>query len=214
MTTERTAKRIQLPTLEKKVVEVYTDDEIGRLFGACEREITPELRHRDVAFLSLLLDCGLRAGEIVGLTLDCVHVVSNGGSWVEVTGKGMKSREVGLGVKASQRLFEYIRVYRKADRNERHVFVGYTGNPLNTNSAAQLMERLLGWAGVEHGSLHTCRHTMAVNYLRAGGNVFDLQRLLGHTNTTTTQLYLTAYSSQMAREKGVSVLDRFSGRVQ
>ena len=69
----------------------------------------------------------------------------------------MKSREVGLGVKASQRLFKYIHLYRKANRNERHVFVGYTGNPLTTNSAAQIMERLLGWAGVEHGR---CTHVV------------------------------------------------------
>ena len=154
----------------------------------------------------------MRAGGICGLTLDKVHVEARGGSWIEVTGKGRKSREVGLGVEASKRLFKYISRYRKADRNERHVFVGYTGKALNTNAAAQLIERLAQWGGVEKAYMHKFRHTFAINYLRAGGNLFDLQRVLGHESTATTELYLTAYSSQMARSKGISVLDSFHTR--
>ena len=212
--TERTANRIQLPLVEKRVVGIFTEEEVDRLFKACMREISTELLYRDGVNLSLLLDCGSRAAEICGLTLDKVHVEARGGSWVEVEGKGRKSREVGLGVEASKRLFKYISRYRKSDRNERHVFVGYTGKPFNTNTAAQLIERLAGWAGVEKAYMHKFRHTFAVNYLRAGGNLFDLQRCLGHESTATMELYLTAYSSQIARSKGYQVLDSLTHHVK
>jgi len=71
-----------------------------------------------------------------------------------------------------------------------------------------LCERL-GIAGVRT-SFHTLRHTFAVNYLKAGGNLYYLQRILGHSSITTTEKYLRSLGIEDLKKvhDGLSLLSR------
>src|SRR5205807_2003349 len=60
-----------------KVIEVFTDDHIRALFEATKKEETEWLIVRDRAILSCLFDTGMRAGELVGLTLENVHLLKS-----------------------------------------------------------------------------------------------------------------------------------------
>lgn len=66
------------------------------------------------------------------------------------------------------------------------------GNKLTRWGARQVIERLGKTAGLQsvRCSPHTFRHTFAVEFLRAGGNVFTLKQLLGHTGLQVTQRYV------------------------
>ena len=204
--TERTANRIQLPHVDKKLKRVYSSEEIGKLLDATKLEVCVPLRYRDHAIVSLLLYTGIRAGELCGLTLDCVFISSGGDSYIRVKGKGRKEREISLCSEASKSLYRYIHRYRRSHRQE--VFIGYTGNSINTNGLAQVIERVGDLAGLDDVHCHKFRHTFAVNFMNAGGSLFDLQRILGHTNTTTTSIYLQAYTSTQARKNGITTIER------
>jgi integrase/recombinase XerD len=62
-----------------------------------------------------------------------------------------------------------------------------------------------GLQGVRVGA-HVWRHTHAYRYIAAGGDLFRLARLMGHSSVVVTQGYLTAFDSREAR-RGFSVLD-------
>jgi integrase/recombinase XerD len=204
LVTEKAAK-VAMPRLEKHVLSIYTPDELTALLAACKKEAYPELQSRSHTAIMLLIDTGIRAGELCGLTLENV-CLTPGASYIKVFGKGLKEREVGLGRKASKALYTHIHRYRKAPQDERHVFLSRSHTPLTVNGLQQMIYRIGEWAGVE-AHPHKFRHTFAVRYLEAGGSVFDLARLMGHTTTEVTKRYLECYTSTQARHRGISVLD-------
>ena len=208
LVSSRLPKRIAMPKIDHKVIEIFTEDQLKALFVACEREYTPILTARDKAILSVLLDTGIRISELCGLTLDCTHLDAQDG-YLKVMGKGRKEREVGLGKLARTALYRYITRYRKAPKDEQHVFLSRFNKPLTVNGLDQVLYRLAEWARINgvRCSAHTFRHTYAVNFLKANGDVYRLSRLMGHTNVSVTEVYLKALKGREARQGGISVLD-------
>lgn len=204
---ERVPNRIEMPKQEKKVLNILSPDQIQRLFRATEESQCPG---EERAVLAVLLDTGLRVNELCRLTLDDVHFHAND-VWLTVHGNGRKEREVPLGKKARLALHRYIYTVRDAPQSEPHTFIGKRG-PLTQAGIDKMLYRLRGRSGAHHLSgvrisAHTLRHTFAVRYLAAGGDVYRLSRLLGHGSAAITERYLQALSAREAREMQVSILD-------
>jgi site-specific recombinase XerD len=208
-TLQRVADRVELPKVDVKVIDVFTQDHIHRLLRACDQEYNGELRQRDRAIISMLLDTGIRAGELVGLRLEDTHLTVGSDSYLRVFGKGRKQREVGLGRTASAALHRYIARYRGRGA-EGVVFLNRAGEPLTVDGLGQLIRRLGDWGRVSgvRCSPHTFRHTYAVRFLEAGGELYALSRLLGHSSVAVTENYLRAFQARAARKGGISVLDQ------
>lgn len=200
-------RKITMPRLEKKIIDTFTNEELRAMFLACENEYTPELAHRDRALLSILIDCGCRASEVCGLTLDNVHIDSND-AYIKVKGKGNKWREVGLGKQSRTALHKYIHRYRTAPKDNSYVFLTRYKVQMTPNGLNQVLYRIAEWANVEgRVSAHKWRHTYATQYLSNGGDVYKLSRLMGHTSISVTEGYLRSLSQRDARV-GLSVLDK------
>ena len=90
-------KKIEMPHVDIKVIETFTPTQIKALFAASEKEFNQTLTIRDKAIISVLLDTGIRASELIGLKLDQVHLDTKD-AYIKVYGKGRKEREVGLGM--------------------------------------------------------------------------------------------------------------------
>jgi integrase/recombinase XerD len=200
-------KKVPKVKVDIKVIEVFTDDHIRALFEACKKEETEELIVRDRAILSCLFDTGMRASELVGLTLDNVHL-SKHDAYLKIYGKGSKWREVPLGNAACAALHKYIHRYRPKVKHQ-EVFLNRARDPLTLSGVVQLLPRLGRWGHVKgvRCSCHTARHTYSVNYLKNGGDIFKLSRLLGHTSVNVTENYLRAFQAKDARVGGQSLLD-------
>lgn len=200
-------ENVVMPHMKEKIVEIFTPLEIKQLFAATEQGFTHSLRARDKAILAVLLDTGIRAGELVGLTLEHVHISPSEGH-IRVTGKGNKEREVGLGKKSRLLLHSYIKSYRLGPVEEEHVFLSHKKTPMTVNGLDQMLYGLADKAGIEDVHAHKFRHTFAVNFLLQGGDVFVLSRLMGHdSGVQMTTKYLQAMKAQQARRHSKSVLD-------
>jgi integrase/recombinase XerD len=225
-------QQIEKPRVVEKIVETFSPDQIGALFKACEKEENDHLQLRDRAILAVLLDCGLRAEELITLIIGNVHV-DPGDSYLKVFGKGSKWREVGMGIDTRKYVQKYIRVYREptieyavkqqyknlSERQQKQkskeitqelcVFVGRTGDNLTTNGLFQIIRRLGEWAHIEgvRCSPHTFRHTFSRMFMENDGNIYTLSKLLGHTSVGTTETYLKSLQKSSARKGAKSVLD-------
>ena len=117
------------------------------------------------------------------------------GSILVKHGKGGKQRIVRIGSTAQKSLWRYMTIYRKGNSNR--LFLNRSGEPLELNGMKILFRRLGESAKVKFHP-HQLRHTFAISFLRAGGDVFSLQYLLGHSTLQMTQRYLQSLNANDA----------------
>lgn len=188
--------KMEMPRVVETIKEIYTKQQIASLLKAAEKEYNEELRVRDKAIISVLLETGIRGGELVGLTLENCYFTPED-SYIRVYGKGMKWREVPLG-DAVQQLRRYINRYRKKNADS-HVFINRYGKPLGLYGLDQVITRLAEWSGLEGCYPHRFRHTYAVRYLLRGGDIYHLRLRMGHSSVKVTEEYLKALEGILAR---------------
>ncbi len=188
---ENPFKNLKPPKIDKKVIQALSVAEIDRLFKLCAGKNPLDVRNK--AILSVFLDTGLRISELANLTLEDVNV--DNGSLLVRQGKGNKQRVVRIGVKAQKALWKYITLYRKGNSNS--LFLNRSGETFDVAGIKILIKRLGGKAKVKVHP-HKLRHTFAISFLRAGGDVFSLQYLLGHSTLQMTQRYLQSLNADDA----------------
>ena len=159
--------------------------------------LTPALALRDHAILELLYAGGLRVGEIVALGEEDLHLDQ---ARAQVRGKGDKERIVPLGRKAVESLDEYIRRGRPALARagmQRALFLSVRGHALTRQWVWEMVRAASGTqvldadgVGSSHrASPHMLRHSCATHMVEHGADLRSVQRLLGHADIATTQIY-------------------------
>lgn len=176
---------------ESEPVAPLSAADLQALMDVC----SPQSWHgaRDLAVIWALLDTGMRASELVGLDVaDLDHQ-----TWTLRIrhGKGGKFRSARLGVAARRYVGDFLILWRGDEPGA--LFPSQQGR-LSPGSLLQLVARLGRAAGVERVHPHRLRHTFAVEFLRAGGDVFRLQMLMGHSTLEMTRRYTAFLSMQDA----------------
>lgn len=201
---ENPAVKVPRPKVPVKVVETLTTDEVTRLLRSVGGDRTI-LGLRDSAIILMLLDAGLRASELLGLTVEDVDFTQR---TALVHGKGARDRVVAFGARTLQALHRYM---RKARITEGLIFRGRTGAPLDPMGLHQMLKRRGRVVGLERLHAHLFRHTAATWARRAGLDEQDLKTLFGWSpSSTMVQRYTAAAQQQEAleRHKRAGVLDR------
>jgi len=148
---------------------------------------------RDLTFMLLLLDTGIRLSEATGLQLDDVDFT---GLTLKVMGKGSKERLVGFSSAFAARLQTYLARRSSALRSVGlaacpWLFVNYYGGKVGSRVLQERLRLYGERAGLAHVrvSPHVFRYTHAVHFVRHGGSPFHLQKALGHSDLSMTRRY-------------------------
>ena len=180
--------KVKIPKPPGKIIPTFSNHQLQTLINVINTS-TPE-GYRDMAVIMVLLDTGLRVSELTGLTLNDIRLADG---VLKVSGKGRRERLIPIGKTSQRLLWNYITRHRHEPANPRCdlVFLTKDGSPLTKNRIQKMMTKYGGRAGIGgvRCSPHTLRHTGAVMFLRNGGDVFNLQRLLGHASLEMTRHY-------------------------
>jgi site-specific recombinase XerD len=202
------AKDLKPPKICRRVISTLSDEEIRALLGVLAPVGSSNARNQTI--FMLLLDTGLRMGELINLKMDDVHM--NEGL-LKVIGKGKKERIVPMGSNAQRVLQRYLFRYRPKPLHMgiNNVFLSVVGKPLTENSVKLMFHRLAKRSGVTRLHAHLCRHTFATRFLINGGDVFSLQQILGHSTLEMVRHYINLASNHVAiQHQKFSPLDRLN----
>jgi len=155
---------------------------------------TPEaaaLALRDHAILELLYAGGLRVGEIVSLGEEDLHLDQ---ARAQVRGKGDKERIVPLGRRAVQAIEEYVKHARPVLARtgmQRALFLSVRGHALTRQWVWEMVRKAArdSDSSARKASPHMLRHSCATHMVEHGADLRSVQRLLGHADIATTQVY-------------------------
>ncbi|MGQ0601061.1 MAG: tyrosine-type recombinase/integrase [Anaerolineales bacterium] len=144
---------------------------------------------RQYAIIMLMLDTGLRIGEVAELRLPNLNLDHR---QLKAMGKGQKERVVPFGQRTAQALVRYIQLRRATPRRSEvnQVFLAPDGEPMSRSSLEHVIRRPRIASDIPRLHAHLLRHTFAVNYLSNGGDLHTLQLILGHESLIVTQRYL------------------------
>ena len=195
---------ITSPKQEEKLPDFLSDDEIVQLLEANRRR-TDELSSRDQAILELMFASGLRASEVVNLTLQSLYLRER---IIRVFGKGKKERIVPFTNSCRECLEEYLNVTRRKllDKNvnrskENHVFLNSRGEKLTNRGLEYIMEEIEKKTGC-YMKLHPhkLRHSFATSLLSKGADLRTIQELLGHSDVVTTRIYTHTANNKLKED--------------
>ncbi len=182
---------VELPKAGRKLPNFLTLDEVDRLLSAAHARAQegPEGVRND-AMLELLYATGLRASELVNLTVDDLHMDRG---FLKTMGKGKKERIVPMGKSAIQSLQFYLATSRETLRKGRStqaLFLTRLGKGMTRQMFWKLLKDLARRAGIRKDiSPHVLRHSFATHLVQRGADLRSVQAMLGHSDISTTQIY-------------------------
>ncbi len=170
------------------IPRAISPDHLHAVFAHCPRD-TP-IGLRDYAILMLLARLGLRASEIVSLTLDSIDWQAGS---IAVAGKGHQQASLPMPAEVGEAIAEYLRRGRPIS-SSRALFLRACA-PIRGLGAAQTVTTIVGAAikraGIEtrYRGTHQFRHALAADMLRHGATLTEIGSVLRHRHAKTTSLY-------------------------
>jgi len=179
------AENLQTPRKWERLPKALSLEEVIALLDARTGSSTSL---RDSAMLELLYSSGLRVSELVSLKTGNVNFEAG---FLRVTGKGSKERVVPINARALEKIKKYIKELRPQtlkNKQSDYLFVTGRGRAMTRQRFWQTIKKYGKQTGIEI-SPHTLRHCFATHLLEGGADLRSVQKMLGHSDISTTQIY-------------------------
>jgi integrase/recombinase XerD len=201
---EDPSENLDTPKRWDRVPKALSFDEVERVINATvrpgdkKRKDSMALNFRNSVMVELLYSSGLRVSELVNLRVQDINIE---GGFIKVMGKGSKERVVPVSRRTIEKVKEYMRSYRNLLLGKKNT------DFLFTTSRGRAMTRQRFWQalkvyGKETGlslSPHMLRHSFATHLLEGGADLRSLQKMLGHADISTTQIYTKVSTDRLRK---------------
>ncbi|WP_420267071.1 site-specific tyrosine recombinase XerD [Candidatus Magnetominusculus dajiuhuensis] len=190
------SETVRLPKKWEHLPKALTFDDVLAILTT---RVDTKFVLRDVAMLELMYASGLRVSELVNVEIDKLEMDAG---FIKVMGKGSKERLVPVNDRARQRIKAYMEGLRPEILNNKHspyLFLTNRAQPMTRQRFWQTIKAYGQMAGVEL-SPHTLRHCFATHLLEGGADLRSIQKMLGHVDISTTQIYTRVSTEKVRKE--------------
>lgn len=198
---QHVVRQVRAPKIPERRVIPFTEQECRRILQSAKNK-------RDRAIILVLLDSGIRRSEICGLSVE---------DWLpgalKVFGKGKKERVVPISDPTELAIKNQL-LDRKIDGEginggDALFACEISKNRMTSTTIGSIMRRLRKYSGIRDIHCHRFRHTFAISFLRNGGDIYTLQKILGHSSLDTVKIYLDIVRSDVeaAHRKASPILN-------
>ena len=182
------AERLKPPKVEKKFPQILTINETQKLMDGPDVQSSKGIR--DKAMLELLYATGIRVTELISLKMTDMNLSME----YVICHEKSKDRIIPFGSAAKKALEVYLEKTREEMLEElesEYLFVNCSGKPMSRQGFWKLIKHYADKAGIEKEiTPHTFRHSFAAHLLENGADVQSVQKMMGHADVSTTQMYV------------------------
>lgn len=192
---EDPSENLKPPRVEKKLPEILSIEEVDRLMH--QPDLNTPKGIRDAAMLELLYATGMRVSELLHLQIFDVNLQMG----YVVCHENGKERIIPIGGPSRKALGRYMEETRGVfvkDDKETALFTNCSGKPMSRQGFWKVLKAYADEAGIVHDiTPHTLRHSFAVHMLQNGADIRSVQEMMGHSDISTTQVYLGVNMNKM-----------------
>ena len=190
---------MEIIRLKRNLPESLTSLEVENLISVHNEKTDKGLR--DKAIFELMYSSGLRVSEICSLKIEDI---SFEGKYLRIFGKGKRERIVPINDSALDILKKYIntsRVILVKGKDTNELFLNFRGDKISRVGIWKIVKEAMRKSGVEKNiHPHTFRHSFATHLIQHGADLRAVQRMLGHSDITTTEIYTHVDSSHLKKQ--------------
>lgn len=193
-------KDLETPKALKRLPKYLNLDESKRLLSS----VDGKYKERDLAILTLFLNCGMRLSELTGINITKLKLKNRytlDDTTLTVIGKGNKERTIYLNGACVDAIEAYLRV-RPIDnvKDKDALFLSERKQRISNKTVQYLVKKYINMSGLdtERYSTHKLRHTAATLMYKYGEvDIRTLQQILGHQSVATTEIYTHVDNQQI-----------------
>ena len=186
--------KIRIPKVDKKLKETYTDTELNVLLKKPNLKTCGFSEYKIWVFSNYLLGTGNRISTALSLKIEDIDFDS---SMIALNHtKNRTAQIIPLSRTLANIMREYLK-YRKGEAED-YVFCNIYGNKGDIRTYQDMLAAYNRSKGVEKTSAHLYRHTFAKKWILNGGDIFRLQKILGHSDLSVVKEYVQMFGNDLS----------------
>ncbi len=189
------SETLRMPRQWERLPKALSMDDTKKVL---EAEVKSSMFIRDAAMLELLYASGLRVSEVITIRVNDVNFEAG---FLRVMGKGSRERVVPLNQRAAEKIKRYMHELRPVllgGMQSPYLFLTGRGRPMTRQRFWQTLKSFGSSANVKL-TPHMLRHTFATHLLDGGADLRSVQKMLGHSDIATTQIYTKVSSDRIKK---------------